>query len=217
MYRWPKQYALLLSDQSYVQTYLNHRFRAAEVSKGHNCSGYLGHNMGPLSYDSTLYRPFVLMKTLKLLYRPYKFSFLSKDVTWVDSIKPLTDLCCDIRLIGDRSLFIWRPKDDMEVDESEATTTVTKETKVQVYEADGGKAGRAKGKKGDNDDDDFDFVKKKVKGKMSSEGPSAVAKEKGKKKSKGDSDEDDDFTLSEFRWKGPGSSTEKSTRSRRKS
>jgi hypothetical protein len=75
---------------------LNRRFRAAEVSEGHNCSSYLGHNMGPLSYYGTLHRPFVLLKTLELLYRPCKFSLLSKDVTWVDTIKPLTDLCCDI-------------------------------------------------------------------------------------------------------------------------
>lgn len=51
-----------------------------------NCTSCLGHKMGPFSYDSTLHRPFCALKTLKLLYRPCKFSLLSKCVTWVDQV-----------------------------------------------------------------------------------------------------------------------------------
>lgn len=83
-----------------------------------------------------------------------------------------------------RSLFIWRPRDaNDEVTEHEnATTEVKKTVKIQVYEADGGKAGRAKGKKNDDDDDDdFAILKKRAAAKMANgAGPSSAVKEKRK-------------------------------------
>jgi len=94
-------------------------------------------------------------------------------------------------------LFIWRPKDvTEEVPEDQDTTTEGKKTtKIQIYEADGGKAGRAKGKNTENDDDDFAFMKKKSAAKSNGAGPSSCTKkEKSKRKSSsGDEDSEDDF------------------------
>jgi len=95
-----------------------------------------------------------------------------------------------------RSLFIWRPKDVIEEtpEDEDATTEVKKTTKIQIYEADGGKAGRAKGKSNENDDDDFAFMKKKFAAKANGAGSSCTKKEKSKRKSSsGDEDSDDDF------------------------
>ena len=95
-------------------------------------------------------------------------------------------------------MFIWRPK-DVVVDalEDEDATTEAKEVKkitLQIYEADGGKAGRAKGKSMDNDDDDFAFLKKKAMAKANGAGPSCSKKEKTKRKSKSEDDDSSDDT-----------------------
>lgn len=93
-------------------------------------------------------------------------------------------------------MFIWRPKDVIEEtpEDEDTTTAVKKTTKIQIYEADGGKAGRAKGKNNDNDDDDFAFMKKKFAAKGNGAGPSSCTKKENSKRksSSGDEDSDDD-------------------------
>jgi DNA damage-binding protein 2 len=99
-----------------------------------------------------------------------------------------------------RSLFIWRPKDEIEeIPEAEATTPEAngkKTTKIQIYEADGGKAGRAKGKNNNDDDDDFAFMKKKFAAKANANGAAGASsscsskKEKSKRRKSSSDDED---------------------------
>lgn len=95
-----------------------------------------------------------------------------------------------------RSLFVWKPRDDLDAEDNGTETTEVKQTKIQVYEADGGKTAKGKGKrkgKDDNDDDfNFDSIKTKGAGKSSGAGPSSSVKANGKRKGKGNSDDDDD-------------------------
>ncbi|CAM6030736.1 unnamed protein product [Sphagnum balticum] len=71
-----------------------------------------------------------------------------------------------------RSLFIWKPKEESDVEANGTESQQKKQIKLRIYEADGGKSGKGKSKHdyGDDDDDDFSSCKKKV---SNGEGPSS--------------------------------------------